>query len=318
MATSDTESAALGAVTPGEMLYSAREEQGISRREMADRLNWQPDYVIAVEENRFEVLRGAAFVSGYLRAYAKLLGIAEEDVLAALHAMGGPETADDGPRRVETRLPQVQKHGFGVPVGVAAAVIVIAGMWWLGSGEEEQQSGAVAIEQLPPVELEAPVVAAAVATVDTADPVSAGPDPAIDTAVVETEAAVPDPVPEQATLQDLPVAVEALVEQESSVVIDAPAAFSTEQPAADPAAGPEETMTFSFNADCWLEVRDAAGELIYADLRRAGNTLNVRGIAPFKVLVGDASAVDLRFRNELVTIPVRPGRTTARFTVGAL
>lgn len=315
-------------MTPGEMLFTAREEQGISRREMADRLNWRHDYLAAVEENRLEVLPGAAFVSGYLRTYAKLLGVAEDDVLAALRAMNGSNGLEQEPRRVETRLPQVQKHGFGVPIGVAAAVILVALMWWLGSSEEESQSVDAVSTQISTAEVDEPATASVPPPAADFDPESVSAEPVIaeaeempaqvsESARVAEAPAVQDTTELEEPAQESVVPVEVLVEQEAGRDVTETASLALASPQPGPAEG-EETLSFGFSGDCWLEIRDASGELIYADLRRAGSSLNVSGIAPFRVLVGDASVVDLRFRNEAVNIPVRPGRTTARFAVGEL
>lgn len=328
MVNSETDDSSTGP-TPGEILRAARESQDISRREMADRLNWRHDFIDAVEENRFEVLRGAAFVSGYLRTYARLLGVGEDEILAALKAMNA-SVSDEEPRRVETRLPQVQKHGFAVPVGIAAAVLLIAGMWWLGTTEDEAAPAADRGVS-PSTEVDAPEIASVPAVVaDTA-------------ADVEIEAGIGAEVVQQVAQQveAPPVAIEgdtrvseagALEVTESPVVTEAiavaeapaPVPERVEPETAEPGRSPveqargegDDTLAFRFNGDCWLEVRDSIGEIIYADLRRSGDVLSVSGAAPFRILVGDASAVQLSFRDESVDIPVRPGRTTARFTVG--
>jgi cytoskeleton protein RodZ len=78
----------------------------------------------------------------------------------------------------------------------------------------------------------------------------------------------------------------------------------------------DAVLEFSFSGDCWLEVRDGDGQLIYADLRRAGDRLALDGNPPFQVLAGNAAAVALSFRGEPVPVRTRPGRETARFTVG--
>ena len=62
---------------------------------MADRLNWLPSYVKAVEENHFDELRGDAFVRGYLRAYARQVDLPEDDIVAAYDAQK-PSTEDSG------------------------------------------------------------------------------------------------------------------------------------------------------------------------------------------------------------------------------
>ena len=61
-------------------------------------------------------------------------------------------------------------------------------------------------------------------------------------------------------------------------------------------------LEFEFTAECWLEVRDSKGELIYANLRRSGDTLTLEGAAPFDVLLGDASAASLSYLGAVVPI----------------
>ena len=80
--------------TPGERLRQAREQAGISPREMADRLNWLPAHVGIIENNEFDSLRGPAFVRGYLRAYARALGL-DEDEMVALYDAEEPAAAGD-------------------------------------------------------------------------------------------------------------------------------------------------------------------------------------------------------------------------------
>ena len=67
--------------TPGTMLRVAREAQGMSAREAADRLNLMPDYVSILERDDYQALRSPPFARGYVKAYGRLLGIAEEELL---------------------------------------------------------------------------------------------------------------------------------------------------------------------------------------------------------------------------------------------
>ena len=67
--------------TPGTLLKAAREAQGIPEREAADRLNLMPDYVAILERDDYESLRSPAFARGYVRAYGKMLGLDEEQLL---------------------------------------------------------------------------------------------------------------------------------------------------------------------------------------------------------------------------------------------
>ena len=53
-------------------------------------------------------------------------------------------------------------------------------------------------------------------------------------------------------------------------------------------------LTMSFSGDCWTEISDASGTLLYRDLGRDGRTTNVTGEAPLSVLFGNAVNVSVR------------------------
>ena len=82
--------------SPGTLLRTAREAQELSEREAADRLNLMPDYVAILERDDYDALRAPAFARGYVKAYGKLLGLNEEELLAAIRA----QPDEDGPRHV--------------------------------------------------------------------------------------------------------------------------------------------------------------------------------------------------------------------------
>lgn len=92
---------------------------------MADRLNWMPSYIGAIEENRYEEMRGIAFVRGYLRTYGKMLGVPEQSLLFALDAMVLPEadSATDEPTDSADSL--WKKPGVGIALGVGAALLLV-------------------------------------------------------------------------------------------------------------------------------------------------------------------------------------------------
>ena len=59
----------------GQELTLAREAKGMSQEQIADILNLTLANVIALENDDYESLPGWTYVSGYLRAYARLLGL---------------------------------------------------------------------------------------------------------------------------------------------------------------------------------------------------------------------------------------------------
>jgi cytoskeleton protein RodZ len=298
--------------TPGKRLREARESAGMSPREMADRLNWMPSHVTAVEEDRYEELRGAAFVRGYLRAYARAVGLDEDEIVAVFSAMH-PDQETAPARSAPPAGAASQKTGLSVVLGTLVAVAVIALIWWQQQKPDSPPVSASASEPASsPARTPSASQADAVGAAYDSQPVSASQDAA---RVAEPAPTAPSPAPIE-TAPAAPANAAASSREATAVsqveAVPEPAAEAVDPAAAD-IAGP---LQFSFSGDCWLEVRDGVGQLIYADLRSAGDSLELSGEPPFEILAGDASAVALRYRGQPVAIRTRPGRDSARFTVG--
>jgi len=70
--------------TPGQQLAAARERQGLSRAEVAQRLHMSPSQVEALEAGEFERLPKGTFLRGFIRNYAKLVGLDSEPLVTGL------------------------------------------------------------------------------------------------------------------------------------------------------------------------------------------------------------------------------------------
>lgn len=70
------------AITPGERLKLAREQAALSIERVAKDLYLDVRLIQAIEANRFKELGAPVYAKGYLRKYARLVGVAEEEVLA--------------------------------------------------------------------------------------------------------------------------------------------------------------------------------------------------------------------------------------------
>lgn len=75
-------------------------------------------------------------------------------------------------------------------------------------------------------------------------------------------------------------------------------------------------LSISFSGDCWVEVRDSKGTIIFADMRHAGDKLELTGQAPFKVLLGYAPVVSMNYNGESVNINRNTRTNSARLVVG--
>jgi cytoskeleton protein RodZ len=302
---------------------------------MADRLNWMPSYVSAIEENRFDELRGAAFVRGYLRAYAKQVALPEDELMAAYAAHCSEHSpTEETDKRVESRVPQVHKKGIAIPAGTAIVVLVVFLLWYW-RGEEPPASGTPVPAGAEFSEVDAPQQAEALVqeqsisllVVPESESGKAGEDVAApmnemtNETMNESQAAVEEAelaaaaVAAAGDTENAAVPEQLALEPDSGAVGSGPNIITVDTVGSTPGAETGQ-LQFRFSGDCWLEVRTAAEELIYADLRRAGDVLNLSGEAPFKLLLGDARAVEIDYQGEPVTIRRRPGRSVATFTVG--
>jgi cytoskeleton protein RodZ len=73
--------------------------------------------------------------------------------------------------------------------------------------------------------------------------------------------------------------------------VEPEAAVSTDAPA----SADEKQLRLAFDGASWVEVKDAAGAVIFSQLNDAGTEQVVRGRAPLSVVIGNAHSVRLSY-----------------------
>ncbi|MBX3300298.1 MAG: helix-turn-helix domain-containing protein [Acidobacteria bacterium] len=68
--------------TLGEKLRQAREERGISIAEVAEQTRISPHYLESIENDNYDPLPGGIFNKGFIKAYAKYVGIDEQEAIS--------------------------------------------------------------------------------------------------------------------------------------------------------------------------------------------------------------------------------------------
>jgi cytoskeletal protein RodZ len=123
--------------TPGSLLKKARLAQGMSEREAADRLNLMPNYVAILERDDYQALRSPPFARGYVKAYGRLLGLDERDLMSVFDALNMAEPAQQE-KRMEPRPLQLQRTGLGVVIGLGILLVLVVALWWWDKGWDVQ------------------------------------------------------------------------------------------------------------------------------------------------------------------------------------
>jgi cytoskeleton protein RodZ len=122
----------------GRALRAARQKQGKNLEEASRETRVRTDYLEALEREEFDALGSDVYVRGFLRSYARYLGLSPEKVIAAYErAFGGtppppaPVERSPGVGTTEAVILTEQKRPNWVLAG-AAAVIVLAAAGAIG------------------------------------------------------------------------------------------------------------------------------------------------------------------------------------------
>ena len=115
--------------TLGEKLRQAREERGISISEVAEQTRISSLYLKSIEDDNYKPLPGGIFNKGFVKAYAKYVGIDEQEALqdyARLVAQNESEAEETGPPRYrpEVLTDEARSASSLVPTIVFAGIIL--------------------------------------------------------------------------------------------------------------------------------------------------------------------------------------------------
>jgi cytoskeleton protein RodZ len=280
----------------GQTLAAERERHGMSRADVAQRLHMSAYQIEAIETGDYSRLPHGTFLRGFVRNYAKVLGIPADSVLSLL-----PESAPSekkpgivvptynirfDPIGERLQSPYVKAATLAV---VAVAVAFAALYWWFFIRP-------TAVARKPG----APVVAATPRQLAVPQP---------------GDVLLMAPPPQSAPPAKAEVRLEAKkVEPPKVVVAEArktePAPVVATTPAAD-----GSTLKFRFKGESWVEIRDARGKLLFSRLNAPGSETEVSGKPPFNVIVGNAPEVQLFYNDQQFDLEPHTKVAVARFTV---
>ncbi len=290
----DAASAAAGRTAgPGALLRAQRERLGLDVNRVSATLHLRPEIVQALEDDRQDRLPPATFVRGYLRAYAELLKLPLPEVMAAYESLHPQPALQPLPTREVVAEGGSGKRAALLGVSILAVILLIA--WWLNrpvSSLPEDAQPVQTTQQEPPPAVSSRPVSPAPAQESPAQPAAA---PSASTAAKTPEsAATASPMASQVRpAQAMPPAA-ASAPSSPSIASSAPASEPASPSTAAPAAGTTTTLQLSFREDCWVQIKDARGQILLRSLMRAGSTREVQGVAPLQVRLGNAPAVSLQ------------------------
>ena len=139
-------------LTLGEKLRQAREARGISISEVAEQTRISALYLESIENNDYRPLPGGIFNRGFVKSYAKYVGLDEREALQDYHTLVTEQTeGGDGEPQVYRPEVLTDDHSRSslLPT-VIFAVVILGLMVWailaLKSWNENRQNQAVVID----------------------------------------------------------------------------------------------------------------------------------------------------------------------------
>ncbi|EMB4322870.1 cytoskeleton protein RodZ [Pluralibacter gergoviae] len=302
------------AQTTGTRLRNAREQLGLSQQAVAERLCLKVSTVRDIEDDKAPAELAATFLRGYIRSYARLVHVPEEELL--------PMMAKQVPIKA-TRMQPVQNISLGKRRKkrdgwlmtftwlVLFVVVGLTGAWWWQNHKAQQEEISTMADQSS-AELSASDSSSSQSIpLDTSGAQSQAPDAAATASAPANSATASDsatstPAAAQDTQSNSVVPpsqanVDTASGQTAPASGTADAALPTDQAAVTPAAD-ANALVMNFTADCWLEVTDASGKKLFSGMQRKDGTLNLTGQLPYKLKIGAPAAVQIQFQGKPVDL----------------
>lgn len=267
----------------GARLAAAREKERLSVGDMAARLRLHVNQVRAIEGENLAQLPEPAYVRGFVRSYARSLGLDPAPFIDDLNSKLAPASSSvvDGMAMARdyspVRAAAHERASRSLVLGLSlVALVALGALGWYATRQPRQDPAPTPAPAAAPASRAAPVRPAAPAV----SPEAPGTDRA---------GAVSDVQPATAT-----------------------------EPAPAPSQPMNEAASFlllSFSGSSWVEVTDATGKVVVSQTAGAGEAIQPVGKPPFSVVIGDAATATVKVRGVAFDLEPVTRANIARFTV---
>ena len=305
---------------PGSRLMAARNSRGLSIEDVANRMHLSTSIIVSIEEDDFDAITAPIFVKGYLRAYARIVMLNEDEMIAqyvegysdhdptinTTSSMAAEITVDDARIKWTTYL-------------VIFVLIALLGIWWWNKNQNKAD-----VFSLDALQTDTQ------AQSDTSDDAMQEEIEAVSESVasIQIEAPVTEVAPEEEVVSEISKieeATEELVQQEPIDEIEAgeetkqEVVEETSQSTAVIRMSPigSDHLVIIVHADTWADIKDSGDHQLVYDLLRAGQEVKMTGQAPFAVFLGNGHGAELIYNDESVDMSNRiRDDNTARLRLG--
>jgi len=278
-------------ITAGQILRDARIALGISVQQVSDNINLKLSVINNIEKNVLDKDISQTFVRGYIRCYARYLNITEDDVLRAYdcHHTKCEQQAELQSFSRRTKLEAHDNRLMLVSYGIVGFMLVVFLIWGLGGDDVD-------------------IVVPDPVAIETTESV-ASPETIAAVTVIEEE--VPSLIaPEQSIIEPAQPTVDVVDKSTPPVVVEQPAkTISVVTNIPDNNVIAPQSLVLTFAGDCWVQIKDSNGKTLSTGVRKAGQTIQLQGLAPLSIKLGAPEQVTMSYASEPVDLSTfRQGR----------
>ncbi|MES9858763.1 MAG: RodZ domain-containing protein [Sedimenticola sp.] len=321
MSASNTKDAASGIETagPGSRLKVAREAQGLDLGRVAAQLHLGEDILSALEADDYSKLPGAVFIQGYMRNYARMMGMPVEPLLDAFQRANHFEKPQTILNISKVRHEVHSNHAVvrSITWAIILGLLALLAVWWQGylqwptTGESDATSPVdeqpAALTEESEHDPEMPVL---MGIPDLGDEDDGGESELSTTVVPVVEEPVESEAADNTLLAEAP-SVQEVAASEEVVVTDSAEA---DTPATDEAAT-EASVVVVFKDSCWVDIKDVDRSHRVFGVKPTGTRLTLEGNPPYKFVIGNAAAVEIMVDGEPFDFSEHTHANVARFAL---
>lgn len=298
----------------GERLQQAREALKLSIDDVAERICIGSSKVSALENNAIHEVGAPVFAAGYIRAYARIVGLSADELVASYESLEQLNESSVTPAsghvpkkigRLKNELPANFSLANGNRWGsllrwlgiiIILLLIVAAAFWLFKSGKLVSAETDDASTELVPFSEQSSLANEA----DDAELLAIPGQSTIAPVDTEESASLSIPLPIQP-------------DNEASMLVDELAAQTLGE---SDVSAPLNELSLHFQDDSWVEVHDARKERLLHQLARAGQVHTLRGVTPFSLVLGYVPGVSILLNGESVDLSHYQGRRLVHLTIG--
>jgi len=270
----------------GSDLRKAREKLGMSTNDVAENLLISVDIIKAIENSQADALPALTFTQGYIRSYARLLGLSADDIITDYVLMAPDSKQVLTPHSV---LPAQKSSNdnfirfISFSFIIVGIIVLIVWLYKTDFREHSSISDQVAKFNAP-------------FSTETQNDTGTETDSAeVVISTTDNETELPTAQPEPDDQMEMPaveveqeIVPENEVEEVTAVTPDVVEAMGI------------DSLVLSAQGESWCEIQDSTGKRMFYQLLNRGQEVSLSGTAPFTVFLGNAPKVRVEVNNKIV------------------